>query len=93
MDRPSRPDPFSKRDSDYKLYETQEKETWEAIRPHWAHRGYPGPPDYDANVFKIIFENDTLRKYVKEVQVYTCETHCVSYRYIPTTRILLTVAI
>ncbi|KAF1966478.1 hypothetical protein BU23DRAFT_324829 [Bimuria novae-zelandiae CBS 107.79] len=60
----------------YNAYENGRLREWEARRPIWAREGYPGPRDYDATVFKNILENETLQKYVKEVQVYTCETHC-----------------
>lgn len=38
----------------------------------------PGPPGYDALKFKNILQHDTFKKYVREVQVYTCESNCVS---------------
>ncbi|KAJ4353886.1 uncharacterized protein N0V89_005616 [Didymosphaeria variabile] len=72
------PDPFSGRLDDFQLYEEQCRQKWEASRPQWAREDFPGPSDYDATVFRNIMENDRLKKYAKEVQVYTCETHCVS---------------
>ncbi|KAL1608279.1 hypothetical protein SLS60_003218 [Paraconiothyrium brasiliense] len=76
--RPSlRPDPFSGRLCDFQLYEEQRRQKWEASRPQWARDDFPGPPDYNAIMFRNIIEDDRLKRYVKEVQVYTCETHCV----------------
>jgi hypothetical protein len=51
---------------------------WDRNRPQWAADGFPGPPGYDANKFKNILQHVEFKKYVKEVQVYTCETDCVS---------------
>lgn len=74
--RSPRPDLF--RLSDFQAYEEQRQQKWDAIRPQWARDNFPGPPDYDAAVFLNIVENERLQKFVKEVQIYTCETHCVS---------------
>ncbi|KAF2446101.1 hypothetical protein P171DRAFT_471720 [Karstenula rhodostoma CBS 690.94] len=74
--RPPRPDIFSESLSDFQLYEKKRQQEWEAARPQWARENFPGPPDYDAAAFLNILENERLRKFVKEVQVYTCETHC-----------------
>lgn len=59
---------------------TQSLEEWEAsaCRPQWARENFPGPSDYDAAVFLNILDNERLRGLVKKVEVYTCETHCVS---------------
>jgi hypothetical protein len=51
---------------------------WDRNRTQWAADGFPGPPGYDANKFKNILQHVEFKKYVKEVQVYTCETDCVS---------------
>ncbi|OAG05651.1 uncharacterized protein CC84DRAFT_1259051 [Paraphaeosphaeria sporulosa] len=75
-DRPPRPDPFSVGLPDFRLYEKQRHQKWEAARPQWARDNFPGPSDYDAAVFLNIVENERLRNFVKEVRVYTCETHC-----------------
>jgi hypothetical protein len=45
--------------------------------PQWAIDGFPGPPSYDARLFRNILQDATLNKYVREVQIYTCETDCV----------------
>jgi hypothetical protein len=45
--------------------------------PQWATDGFPGPPNYDARLFRNILQNATLNKYVREVQIYTCKTDCV----------------
>jgi hypothetical protein len=50
---------------------------WGKKSPQWALDGLPGPPGYDANLFKNILQHETFKKYVKEVHVYTCETDCV----------------
>ncbi|KAJ4318181.1 hypothetical protein N0V94_004547 [Neodidymelliopsis sp. IMI 364377] len=44
--------------------------------PQWATDGFPGPLGYDAQSLKNILQHKILRNYVREVQVYTCETHC-----------------
>jgi hypothetical protein len=46
--------------------------------PQWVIDQIPGPPGYDSNSFKEILDHEKLKKYVKEVHIYTCETHCVS---------------
>lgn len=46
--------------------------------PLWAGEYFPGPFDYSAQSFKNILLEEGLRKYVQEVQVYTCASHCVS---------------
>jgi hypothetical protein len=45
--------------------------------PQWVTDGFPGPPGYDARLFRNILQDATLNKYVREVQIYTCETDCV----------------
>lgn len=45
--------------------------------PQWATDGFPGPPNYDARLFRNILQDAKLNKYVREVQIYTCETDCV----------------
>lgn len=77
-DRPPRPDPSSGRFSDFELFEKQRRQAWEASRPQWARANFPGPPDYDAIVFLNVLDSDRLREFVKKVEIYTCETHCVS---------------
>lgn len=47
--------------------------------PRWAVDRLPGPPGYDAQVFKGIMLHQTLRNHVKEVEIYTCEPHCVRF--------------
>jgi hypothetical protein len=37
----------------------------------------PGPLGYDAQSFKCIMMHETLREYVKQIEIYTCEPHCV----------------
>lgn len=61
------------------LHEMQRRQAQEAARPQWARDYLTGPPGYDAAMFLNILENDRLRKFVKDVQVYTCETHCVRH--------------
>jgi hypothetical protein len=46
--------------------------------PQWAMDGFPGPPDYDARLFRNILQNTTLNRYVRELQIYTCDVYCVS---------------
>lgn len=46
--------------------------------PKWARRKFPGPPGYDAQKFMDLLHNSNLRRCVQEVEVYTCDTHCVS---------------
>jgi hypothetical protein len=53
------------------------RQNWVSARPQWVLENYPGPPDYDAAMFLNIVENERLKKFVKNVHVYTCETHCV----------------
>ena len=45
-------------------------------KPQWALDHLPGPPGYDAHSYKCILQHDTLSVYAREIQVYTCETHC-----------------
>jgi len=55
--------------------------------PQWAEKKYPGPPGYDAKRFRNILEHDVFGNYVKHVEVYTCETHCVSVGLVPILKI------
>lgn len=45
--------------------------------PRWAVDRLPGPPGHDAQSFENIMLHETLRNYVKEIEIYTCEPHCV----------------
>ena len=45
--------------------------------PRWAVDRLPGPIGFDAQSFKSIMKHETLRNHVKEVEIYTCEPHCV----------------
>jgi hypothetical protein len=76
-DRSPRPHPVSGRLSDLEAYNETCRLKWELSRPQWARENYPGPPDYDAAMFLNIVEDERLKKFVKKVHVYTCETHCV----------------
>jgi hypothetical protein len=45
--------------------------------PRWAVDRLPGPPGHDAQSFESIMLHETLRNYVKEIEIYTCDPHCV----------------
>lgn len=38
----------------------------------------PWPSDYDSQIFRNILDHQELKKHVRRVTIYTCETHCVS---------------
>lgn len=46
--------------------------------PKWARKRIPGPPGSKAQSFRNCLLHSGIRHTVQEVQVYTCETHCVS---------------
>ena len=56
------------------------KEDWQKIpKPKWAKARFPGPLGYDAQSFLNVLQHDSIKRCVQEVQVYTCETHCVGH--------------
>jgi hypothetical protein len=44
--------------------------------PQWAFDKLTGPPGYDSRMFKNILLDATLKQYVREVQIYTCDIGC-----------------
>lgn len=64
-----------------KLFETA------TLYPQWftegdkldIEDGLPGPLGYEAKVFMNLVDHERLKKFVKKIEIYTCEPHCVSF--------------